>query len=109
MTLDTIKQAIKEQSSISFEYNKAEKTPGKRIGNPHAIFIMRKKDESESTKVHIEQTGGVSDSGVEFPSFRMFDISELSNVEIINSKQKFTTSLKYNPIWDGYKFVIVKI
>jgi len=94
---------------VSFEYNKQGKTPGLRVGNPHAVFIMRRKDGTESTKVHIVQVGGVSDSGQEFPSFRMFDLSELSDVEIDQSEGGFEISDDYNPEWSGYEFVIAKV
>lgn len=109
MSLDNLKDAIKNRCPVEFEYNKAEKTIGKRTGNPHAVFILQRKDGSESTKVHIVQTGGVSDSGQEFPSFRMFDIEELSNVKSIQNSPKFMPSSDYNPAWEGYAFVIEKI
>ena len=109
MELDVLKEAIKNRRPIRFQYNKPGKTPGIRIGEPHAVFIMRKKDESESTKVHIVQTAGVSDSGQELPSFRMFDLEELSDVSIDDSGAPFSPSPQYNPQWDGYKFVIAKI
>ena len=55
MSLELLVRAIKSRTPISFEYNKAGKTPGLRIGNAHAAFIMRKKDGTESTKVDILQ------------------------------------------------------
>lgn len=109
MPLETIIQAIKSRQSLSFEYNKEGKVAGSRYGNPHAIFIMRRKDNSESTKVHIVQTGGVSDSGQEMPSWRMFDLMELSNVVVMPSETKFEIFVTYNPEWDGYKYVIAKV
>ncbi|HKO95847.1 MAG TPA: hypothetical protein VJU86_02565 [Pyrinomonadaceae bacterium] len=51
MNLELLVRAIKSRTPISFEYNKADKTPGLRIGNAHAAFIMRRKDGTESTKV----------------------------------------------------------
>lgn len=76
--LDELKKAIQEKRIISFEYNKQGKTPGKRIGNPYAIFIFTSKSGTQSTKVHIEQTDGVSDSKATnpLPDFRMFNITE---------------------------------
>lgn len=70
---------------------------------------MRKKDGSESTKVHIVQTGGVSDSGQEFPSFRMFDLTELSNVQINSPSVKFDIDKGYNPTSEMYNFVLAKV
>ena len=108
--LDKLIKAIKEKKVIEFEYNKPEKTPGKRIGNPYAVFILTTKDGKKSTKVHLVQTDGVSDSKLEnpFPEFRMFNIEELSNLELTN--ETFSKiSEKYNPGWEGYKDVIEKI
>lgn len=70
---------------------------------------MKKKDESESTKVHIVQVGGVTDSVPNFPEFRMFDIEEISNIEIIDGDAPFIIDGGYNPNWDGYKSVIAKV
>jgi hypothetical protein len=109
MSLDTLKAAITNCRAIEFEYNKAGKTSGVRIGNPHAVYIMRRKDNTESTKIDIVQTGGVSDSGQEFPSFRMFDIEEISNVKIIENLAPFIPSSEYKPESDRYAFVIIKI
>lgn len=108
--LDKLTKAIKEKKIIEFEYNKPEKTAGTRIGNPYAVFIFTAKDGKQSTKVHLVQTDGVSDSKIEnpFPEFRMFNIEELSNVELKN--ETFSQiSEKYNPEWEGYKDVIEKI
>ncbi len=109
MSLEILKEAIEKRMPITFEYNKPDKTPGVRVGNPHAIFIMRKKDGSESTKVHIVQTSGVSDSKQEFPSFRQFNLTEISNVRIKETDTPFDISEDYNAEWDGYKYVIAKV
>jgi len=109
MSLQELKRAIKEQKPVSFTYNKQGKTPGERVGNPHAIWVMRKKDGAESTKVHIVQVSGVSDSAQAFPSFRMFDLSEIDNVSVIDGEPQFEISEQYNPEWSGYTFVIAKI
>lgn len=109
MSLKLIQQAINQRKPISFEYNKEGKVKGERIGNPHAIFIMRKKDNSESTKVHLVQTEGVTDSGKGFNEFRMFDIVEISNVHIIDDSSPFDIHPDYNPTWTGYASVIEKV
>jgi len=70
---------------------------------------MRKKDLTESTKVHIVQTSGVTDTEKDFPDFRMFDISEISNVVILEGEHDFEIDARYNPSWDGYKNVIAKV
>lgn len=109
MSLQILNDAIEKQKPVSFQYNKPGKTPGKRIGNPHAVWVMRKKDGTESTKVHIVQTEGVSDSGQELPRFRMFDLEVLSQVELLEDRNTFDISEQYNPEWDGYTFVIAKV
>ncbi|WP_375084230.1 hypothetical protein ACE2AL_08080 [Providencia sp. SKLX074055] len=109
MSLQLLKKAILERKSISFEYNKVGKIPGKRIGNPHAIFIYRAKDGRESTKVHLVQVDGVTDSEPNFPDFRMFNIEEITNVAIIENGIQFDIDSKYNPVWSGYDNVIAKV
>jgi len=77
MSLEMIKEAITKRRTITFEYNKLGKVKGPRIGNPYAVFDMSLKDGSKTTKVHIFQTGGVSDSILNLPDFRMFDLSDM--------------------------------
>lgn len=110
--LDILIAAIRSRKPISFEYNKPGKTHGERIGNPHAVFIFTSKSGDKSTKVHIVQTSGVSDSNGEkpFPDFRMFNIGDLSNLKILETNDVFEPYLeKYNPEWEGYKDIIEKI
>jgi hypothetical protein len=110
--LDLIIAAIKNRQQVCFEYNKEGKITGLRTGNPHAVFIFTSKKNEKSTKIHIVQTAGVSDSKETnpFPEFRMFDIKDLTNLAILHDNPKFLPYLdKYNPEWDGYKDVIEKI
>ena len=110
--LEKLIVAIKTKKSISFEYNKPGKTTGTRVGNTHAVFIFTSKVGEKSTKVHIVQIDGVSDSKEEkpFPDFRMFNIEDLSNLSILENSPEFEPLFeKYNPEWDGYKDVIEKI
>ena len=109
MSLQVLRDSVQRRKPISFHYNKPGKTPGERIGNVHAIFIMRKKDGTESTKLHIVQTSGVTDSEPDFPEFRMFDIESLSNIKILEGESQFPINDKYNPEYDGYKNVIAKV
>lgn len=109
MSLRELKRAIEGRKPVSFTYNKRGKTPGERVGNPHAIWVMRRNDGTESTKVHVVQVSGVSDSGQDFPSFRMFDLSEIDNVLVLDDEPQFEVSEQYNPEWSGYTFVIAKI
>jgi hypothetical protein len=108
--LDLLTKAINEKKKISFEYNKPGKTAGQRIGNPYAVFILTANSGEQSTKVHLVQTAGVSDSKDvnPFPDFRMFNIQELSKIQILEDTFDADNE-KYNPNWEGYKDVIAKI
>ena len=111
-TLETLKKAIGNRNPISFEYNKEGKVKGKRFGNPYAVFIFTAKNSRiQSTKVHIVQTAGVTDSGKQFPSFRTYNIEYLSNVTILSNKKPFGLPFhkNYNPEWEGYIDVIEKV
>ncbi|ERH62355.1 hypothetical protein N172_09365 [Pantoea dispersa EGD-AAK13] len=109
MSLKLLQQAIQQHKPVSFEYNKEGKVIGERIGNTHAVFIMRKKDGTESTKVHLVQTAGVTDSDKGYNEFRMFDILEISNVKILGDSPSFEIHHAYNPSWAGYANVIAKV
>ena len=109
MSFTIIQAAIKQRRTITFEYSKSGKVQGRRIGNPHAVFEMHLKDGSKLTKVHIFQTGGVSDSSESLPAFRMFDLPHIINVAISEGPQSFEISSEYNPDWDGYRFALIKI
>lgn len=111
-TLEILIEAIKNKKPISFKYIKEDKKY-KIYGNPYAVFIYTAKNTRiQSTKVHIVQTSGDSDSIEEnpFPRFRMFNIENLNNVTILNDKPSFLNIDKnYNPEWEGYKDIIIKI
>ena len=109
--LETLISSVELQKPISFEYNKPGKPIGERIGNVHAIFIMTKKSGKLSTKVHIVQTDGVSDSKDRnpFPNFRMFNIESIESVRILSDAPVFEVNEKYNPDWDGYAKPIAKV
>jgi len=110
--IDLLISSVERRKPISFHYNKPGKTPGERIGNVHAIFIMTKKDSTKSTKLHIVQTDGVSDSLQKspLPTFRMFNIEDITNVEIRESDLEFEImSSDYNPQWTGYNETLAKV
>lgn len=108
-TLETLIRAIEKRKPIKFEYNKVGKVEGVRIGNPHAVFIfITKTTRIQSTKVHIVQTDGVSDSGAN-NEFRTFDIQEISNIQCMEDGESFQPDERYNPNWEGYANVIAKI
>jgi hypothetical protein len=110
--LELLIKSVETRKPISFEYNKPEKTPGERIGNVHAIFIFTAKSGKQSTKLHVVQTGGVSDSkdAKPFPDFRMFNIEDVSNVKILADEPPFEIfHEKYNPEWEGYENPLAKV
>ena len=112
-TLETLKSAITNTQQISFRYIKEWKNEGIRIWNPYAVFIFTAKSWEQSTKVHILQTEGASDSKETnpFPSFRMYNIEDLVEAQILTDRPQFQKPYNenYNPEWDWYKDVIKKI
>jgi hypothetical protein len=123
--IEKLTRAIESQKPITFEYNKIGKTPGLRFGNPHALYIFSPKNPAipKTTKLDLVQTAGVSDSKIEkpFPDFRQFNITDLSNIEILENETKFEPMLEkfdvekgtmvkmYNPESERYQNVIAKI
>ncbi len=113
-TLEILIEAIKNKKPISFKYIKEGKKDGIRFGNPYAGFIYTAKNTRiQSTKVHIVQTGGDSDSVEKnpFDSFRMFNIEDITDVKILKNEKDFGPPFheNYNPEWDGYIDVIIKL
>lgn len=110
--LELLIGSVEKRKPISFEYNKPGKTPGKRIGNVHAIFIFEAKLGKKSTKLHVVQTAGVSDSKDTnpFPDFRMFNIEDISNIKVLYDEPDFEIFYeKYNPEWEGYNNPLAKV
>ena len=107
--LETLTKAIENKLQISFQYNKPGKIEGIRTGNPHAVFIFTSKAGKTSTKLHLVQVGGVTDSGNkdDFPFWRPFDIEYISDVAILESNGKFEVEAGYNP--ESYDKPIAKI
>ena len=107
--LETLTKAIEKQLPISFQYNKPGKIEGVRIGNPHAVFIFTAKSGKTSTKLHLVQKDGVSDSGTkdDFPFWRLFDIEYISDVEILENLGQFEIEEGYKP--DSYDNPLAKV
>jgi hypothetical protein len=103
--LDAIKAAIERRLPISFNYV-GSKTPGPRGGNPHAVFVRRKKDGTEDVYVHLWQTGGVTDPGW-LPAWRMFFLAKCGDVEVGWEGQPFDIADGYNPGY--YDFPLAKV
>jgi hypothetical protein len=109
-SLKLIVGAIKSRSPVSFHYDKAGKTPGLRIGNPHAAFILRRNDGTESTKVEIVQTSGVSDTDPSaFPEWRRFDLANISRVVVREEEAPFRIDPRYKRNADSYRFAIAQV
>lgn len=111
-TIETLKKAIALRKPISYEYNKPGKTPSQRIGNPYVIFVFAAQNGKQSTKLHIVQTSGVSDSDDRqpLPSFRTHEIEWLSNVAILEDQPRFVPNHSdYNPYWEKYNKVIAQV
>lgn len=111
--LDILIESVEKRKPISFEYNKAGKIKGERIGNVHAVFILTSKiSGKQSTMLHVVQTDGVSDSkeANPFPNFRQFKIENISKVKILKDKPNFEIfHKKYNPEWTGYNCPLAKV
>lgn len=108
--LNLLVQAIKSRSPVSFRYNKAGKTRGLRVGNPHAVFILRRKDGAESTKVDIVQTAGASDTDPPaFPEWRRFDVAAISEIVVRDEAAPFRIDPRYKPDADPYEFAIAQV
>lgn len=107
--LELLIESVERRLPISFQYNKPGKTEGIRIGNVHAVFIFTAKDGVESTKAHIYQTNGVSDTAdnLDLPDWRPFNIEHITDVKILEDLGQFEEADGYNP--DSYDKPIAKI
>ncbi len=107
--LELLTKSVEDRLPISFQYNKPDKSKGTRIGNTHAIFIFTSKKGEISTKLHIVQTDGVSDSADkgDFPFWRTFNIDFISDVKILENSGQFEIEKGYNP--DSYDNPLAKV
>lgn len=109
-SLKLLVAAITSRSPVSFHYDKAGKIPGLRIGNPHAAFVLQRKDGTESTKIDIVQTAGVSDTEPPvFPEWRRFDLAAISRVILRKEEGPFRIDPRYKPDADSYRFAIAQV
>ena len=103
----------KEKDLASLIWNKLKK-PKVNLEKPltdiHFIFTA-KNTRIQSTKIDLVQTGGVSDTETEkpLPSWRFFNIEDISNVIILYDEQKFIPDSEYKPEVPRYENVIAKI
>lgn len=112
-TLQILIQSVEFRNHISFQYNKPGKIFGTRIGHPYAVYFFTTKLGVKSTKVHIVQIEGVSDTQHEkpFPSFRQYNLEELSDLQILTDRGCFQEPWHedYKPLSEWYKDVIIKL
>ena len=104
--LEIISQAIENRNTISFEYNKEGKVKGKRIGNPHAIYIH---PSTNNTTVDIFQIGGVSDTKQRIPEWRPFLFDFIENIEISTVSFDIADGYDSNPQSGKYNKAISKV
>ena len=108
-TLDKIKEAISKQKPIEFDYSRSGKVVGRRKGNAHIVFSGTTKEGLHRSWMHIAQTGGVSDTLVTFPDWRMFITDFIQNVEVLDSEPSFQLQEGYNPDAVMYSNIIAKV
>jgi len=109
MALDVLTEAIRDRRVIRYRYSKPDEPPGYRTGHPYAVFIYTDTKGIVSTKVHIVQTDGVSKSNKPFPSFRTHNLDGISEVKILDELFGEPYHQDYNPEWEKYIDVIIKI
>lgn len=103
--LETIRQAIKERKPIEFEYD--DGLDGKRIGNPHIIFMRTLKSGKVSVYLHLWQTDGVSNSNV--PYWKTHLCEKIKSAKILNAAPQFTIAEGYNEESPLYETVVEKV
>lgn len=103
--LETIRQAIKARKPIEFEYD--DGLDGKRIGNPHIIFMRTLKSGKVSVYLHLWQTDGVSKSNV--PDWKTHLCDKIKSAKILNEAPQFSIADGYNEESDMYEIVVEKV
>lgn len=105
--IELIKSAISSKRQIEFKYQKKGESPGKRIGNPHALFPNVTKDGKERLYLDLVQTGGQSKKPTDLPAWRVFIYDYMSDVVLLD--EHFDTDKNYNPNAVRYSKAIAKI
>ncbi len=103
--IETIRQAIRERKPIEFEYD--DGLNGKRIGNPHIIFLDTLNSGEVRMYLHLWQTEGVSKSG-KF-GWKKYICEQIKSVSILENQQQFTAAQGYNEESTMYKVVVEKV
>lgn len=106
-TTESLSEAIRTRTPIDFSYLKSGKVSWNRKWNPHAIYKFVAKDGAQTVKVHIWQTGWVSDTGEQIPGWRNFDLEYISSVHLLD--WSFPVADWYNPDYYNEHPAIIKI
>jgi predicted DNA-binding transcriptional regulator YafY len=108
MKLELIRKAISSRKQIRFEYSRPGSPAGVRVGNPHAIYVNKRKDGGMSTMVDIFQTSGVSGHPEKLPGWRPFKLEKMESIELLTDEACFILEETYIPTSHRYRFVIEK-
>ena len=108
-TQELLIEAVRQRKPIEYEYNRPGKIIGKRIGNPHIVFAGTTSEGIKRVWIHIAQTGGVSDTLVTFPDWRMFIVEFITDIRILSEEPEFNLQDGYNPDSDMYSEVLAKV
>ncbi len=100
-----IRQAIRERKPIEFEYD--DGLDGKRIGNPHIIYLNTLKSGEVRMYLHLWQTEGVSKSGV--LGWKQCLCTQIKSAHIIEESPQFIVAEGYNEESTMYKVVVEKV
>ena len=101
-----LEKAIKNRKPIEFEY--LGNVEGKRVGNPHILYMKKNKDGTVPIYVVFWQVSGVSDSGV-LPNWRQFKFNQITYVKVLEDEPSFEVAEKYNEESDRYQVVLEKV
>ena len=101
-----IEKSIDGRIPISFEYNKPGKTPGERVGDPHALYLHKT---TGNMLLDVYQTSGISDSIKEFPDWRPFSVDYITNIKFHEDEAPFDIAPLYKPNSPQYIKVIKKV
>jgi len=105
--LEILTMAIQMKKPISFDYNAPNHVIGKRIANPHAVFIH---PTTNNINMDVWKTGGVStDISKSLPAWRQYRLEYIRNIKIFEAEKSFEVAVGYNPTSKQYARVIIKI
>jgi hypothetical protein len=89
---DELVEAILGCQVVRFRYVKAARTAGPRLVQPHALH---QSSPAKITLSGVQMTGPTSDSRAQLPGWRTFDVSLISDLEVL--PDVFTPDQRYRP------------